>query len=365
MHTLRGVGAAVVVAGMAGAVMSNAGCARSAPNDGDGTSSTESSSQALTSVGVLAPGRSDIEGRNIYAPPDEGEIAFPMTLDVSLPGELSIETPAMVNGEFDVRIKYSKKHNYVKVHLHGKGLPYRQTFHKDFDDSTEFNQEFVTLENAHWQFWLMGTLFGRYHETAYFDSTTLKFIGTRFDFAPLGSRPQPAPGTFITAPVNAIRMICSPIFEGKPDGDLDFDYELKYDHMEDAMGSPGTVNMVLPFDLCEPDHLTNYWTNTRLTDDMFMTWDYYLQSIWNGEGIGTVFTAEPAEKPGFLGFRDNNMVGPGQIWPEIIPHGMGMDFMTAANGFGGGSIIPIHGHTYQLAPWPTSAPGQRHLCGVH
>ncbi|HEX7666504.1 MAG TPA: hypothetical protein VF407_18385, partial [Polyangiaceae bacterium] len=287
-------------------------------------------------------------------------IEFPMTMNISLPSELSIQEKSMIDGWAKVRIKYSKRRNTVDVYLTAKGLPYRKTFTKDFDDSTEFNFEYKTLPDAHWQFWLMGTLFGRYHEIAYYDSTSLKFLGTKWDFVPFGSRPFPAAGTFITAPVNAIRMICSPIFEGRPNGDLEYHYQLQYDHIADAMGSPGTVNAVLPFDLCEPDKLENYWSNTRLSDDMFMTWDYYLQSIWNGEGLGTVFTAEPAVKPGELGFRDNNMVGWGQIYPELVPQGMGMDFLTAANAFGGGSMIPIHGSTYQLKPWPDST---RHKCG--
>ncbi len=361
MRRLGILGATLFVAGLGGGVMSSAGCART-PSSTDDPTGTSSASQAITSVGVEVPasGKSDIEGRNVYAPPDEGELDFDMTNDISLPGELNIQTPAMLAGGAHVNIKYSKKANTVKVHLHAIGLPYRATFTKDFDDSTEFNQEYVTLTNAHWQFWLMGTLFGRYHETAYYDSTSLKFLGTRFDFVPIGIRPFPAAGTFITAPVNAIRMICSPIFEGQPDGRLDFEYTLQYDHIADAMGTPGTVNAVLPFDLCEPDHLTNYWTNTELTPDMFMTWDYYLESMHNGEGLGTVFTAEPDVKPVFLGVRDNDMVGWGQIWPQQVPKGFGMDFLTAANAIGGGSIRPIHGSTYQLAPWPLST---RHLCG--
>lgn len=356
MQVLRGMGAAVLVAGLGTASVSSAGCARSSGTDGP----TGTTDDALTSVGVLAPGRSDIEGRQVYAPPDEGEISFPMTEDISLPGELNIEEPSMIAGGAVVTIKYSKRANTVKIRLRAKGLPYRHTYDKVRDDSTEFNKQLVHLDNAHWQFWLFGTTFGRYHELGYYDSSSLKLLGTQWDFAPYTSKPFPTAGTYITAPVNGIRMVCSPIFEGKPNGDLDYEYTLQYDHIADAMGTPGVVNLVMPFDLCEPDKLDNYWSQAELPPSMFMTWDYYLQSIWNGEGIGSVFTAEPAEKPDFLAYRDNDMVGWGQIWPQQIPRGFGMDFLTAANGFGGGSLRPIHGSTYQLAPWPDST---RHNCG--
>ena len=326
----------------------------------DDTPSVGRETAAITVVPNLSTGISSIEGRRVYAPPDEGEFTVPLTLDFSLPGELNIQEPSMLTGEFSAHVKYSKKHNTVDITVHFKGLPYRGTFTKDFDDSTAFNEQLVTVTNAHWQFWMMGTVFGRYHETLYYDATSLKFLGTKWDFVPFGSKPFPADGTFITAPANAIRMVCSPFFEPNPDGSGDFHYQLQYDHIADLKGSPGVINTVQPFDLCEPDQLENYWTNTRLSDDMYMTWDYFLQSIWNGEGIGMVMTAEPYPKPDFLAYRDTTFVGPGNMYPQSVPWGFGMDFLTAANGPGGGSVIPIHGHTYQLSAWP---PSTRHLCG--
>ena len=358
MRGLRILGATLFVAGIGGGAMSSAGCARTPSTDDPNAASSD---EALTGpVGTLASGTSDIEGRTVYAPANEGEISYDMTNDISLPGELNIEEPSMLKGGAHVDIKYSKKANTVKVHLTAKGLPYRHTFTKNFNDSTQFNPQLTQLADAHWQFWLFGTTFGRYHELVYYDATTLAILGTQWDFAPYTSTPFPAAGTYISAPVNGIRMICSPEFEGKPNGDLDFEFTLQYDHIADAVGSPGVVNLVMPFSLCEPDGLSNYWSSVRLPDSMFMTWDYYLQSVWNGEGIGSVFTAEPPVKPPPLTFRDNDMVGWGQIWPQIIPKGTGMDFLTAANGTGGGSLRPIHGSTYQLAPWP---PSTRHNCG--
>ncbi len=306
----------------------------------------------------VGPGVSTLRGANTYAPPDEGTLDIPFTLDLSLPAELNIQTPAMVNGSARLRVTYSKKKNTVDFDAEFHGLPFRQTFTKNFDDSTPFNPQLVTVTDAHWQMWLMGTLFGRQHEDLYYDVTTpgkLPFLGTIYDFEPIGTKPFPAPGTYTTVQGNALQMICSPEFEGNPGGQGHLHFTLAYDHIADAAGTPGTVNLILPFDACRPDALSNYWTQARLPDSKFMTWDTYLESIWSGEGIGFVTTAEPFPRPPQLAFRDNDFVGWGNVFPGIVPEGFGIDFRTF------GTIIPIHGSTYQLAPWPPTS--RRNLCG--
>jgi hypothetical protein len=343
--------AAVVGAGFALA----SGCGGGSSQSAEKTRTVESALAAPPHVG---PGVSTIRGRNIYAPPDEGELDIPFTLDLSLPGELNIQTPSMVNGHARLHVKYSKRKNTVDFDAEFHGLPFRGTFTKDFDDTTPFNQQFVTVKDAHWQMWLMGTLFSRQHEDLYYDLTTpgkLPFLGTVYDFQPIGTKPFPAPGTYTTVQGNALQMVCSPEFEGNPNGEGHLHFTLQYDHIADAMGTPGTINMILPFDACHPDALSNYWTQAMLPDSKFMTWDTYLESIWGGEGIGFVTTAEPFPKPEALGVRDNDFVGWGNVYPGIVPEGFGMDFRTF------GTIIPIHGHTYQLAPWPPTS--RRNLCG--
>jgi hypothetical protein len=348
----RGCGGGLcIVAGLAFA----GGCGSDPSRSSESARTTKSELAALPNVG---PGVSTIRGRNVYAPPDEGELDIPFTLNLSLPGELNIQTPEMIAGHAGLHIKYSKSKNTVEFDAEFHGLPFRPTITKDFDDSTAFNEQLVTVTDAHWQMWLMGTLFSRQHETLYYGLTTpgkLPFLGTIYDFQPIGTKPFPAPGTFATVQANALQMVCSPEFEGKPNGEGHVRFTLKYDHIEDAMGTPGVINLILPLDACKPDALANYWTNSMLPDSKFMTWDTYLESIWSGEGIGFVTTAEPSPKPEFLAFRDNDFVGWGNVFPGVVPQGFGMDFLTF------GTIIPIHGSTYQLAPWPSTS--RRNLCG--
>jgi hypothetical protein len=332
-----------------------AGCTGESPQNGEPTATREAPLSPPPNVG---PGVSTLRGKNVYAPPNEGEIDIPFTLDLSLPGELNIQTPSMVNGSARLHIKYSRSKNTVDFDATFHGLPFRQTFTKDFDDSTAFNPQFVTVKDAHWQMWLMGTLFGRQHEDLYYDLTTpgkLPFLGTVYDFQPIGPKPFPAPGTYTTVKGNALQMVCSPEFEGKPNGEGHLHFTLQYDRIADAAGTPGTINLILPLDACKPDALSNYWTQAELPPSKFMTWDTYLESIWSGEGIGFVTTAEPFPRPPELAFRDNDFVGWGNVYPGTVPSGFGMDFRTF------GTIIPIHGSTYQLAPWPATS--RRNLCG--
>ena len=310
--------------------------------------------EPLVTPPEIANGVSDIEGRYTYADPDEGEFVIPLTLNFCLPGEFCIQDQSQIDGSATVRIVYSRARNTVDVYADFVGLPYRPTYEKRFDDSTDFNPQFMRVEDARWQMWLMGTVFGRYHETLYYDATTLQFLGTRFDFAPHGDRPFPAEGTYFTAPAPAIRMVCSPIFEGNPDGTGHLHFTLRFDRIEDAAGSQGVVNTIHPFDICEPDALTNYWTQTRLPDDMFMSFDYFLESIWNGEGIGIAMSAEPYPKPPELAYRDNTFITWGNMYPSVVPQGYGLDFRNF------GTITPISGVSEQLDPWP---PSRRHLCG--
>lgn len=314
---------------------------------------TGASSQAVA-LPPVADGVSAIENRVTYADPDEGEIVIPLTLNFCLPGELCIQEQSQIDGSAVVRMVYSRAANTVDVYADFEGLPYRPTYEKDFDDSTEFNPQFMRVEDARWQLWLMGTVFGRYHETLYYDATTLKFLGTRFDFEPIGDRPWPAEGTYFTAPAPAIRMVCSPIFEGNPDGTGHLHFQLAFDRIEDAAGTPGVVNTIHPFDICEPDALSNYWTQHRLPDDMYMSFDYFLESIHNGEGIGIAMSAEPYPKPPELAYRDNTFITWGNMYPSVVPQGYGLDFRNF------GTITPISGVTEQLDPWP---PSRRHLCG--
>lgn len=325
-------------------------------NDAENTASAEIWSPLnLASPPHLASGRSTIEGRYVYAQPDEGEITIPMFLGGSVPGEFSIVEPSMKAGSGEVKIKYSKKKNLVELRAKFKGLPYRGSWVKDYDNSSQFNVHFNEVHNAKWQLWFVGTMFGRKHENAYYSASTLKFLGTKYNFAPFTNTPPPAVGTYFPVALPMLQMVCTPIFEGKPNGEADVTFKFRYDRIEDALGSPGALYTATAFDACLPDKIDPYWTNARLPDDQFMSFDTFLQSIWNGEGIAVSMSAEPDPKPAELAFRDNTFIGWSGMYPALIPPGYAPDSRSAT-----GRIVPQPAGSYQVPPNP---PSRRNLCG--
>ncbi|MBC7173610.1 MAG: hypothetical protein H5U40_14310, partial [Polyangiaceae bacterium] len=249
---------------------------------------------------------------------------IPLNPGSSVPGEFSIED---LKGSATVRIHYDRAANTVDVYADyvDGALPYRPTYVKDYDDSTEFNPQLIRVDEARWQLWLVGTMAGPDEEDAYYSIETQRFLGTRFDFEPIGPRPFPEPGTFFTLGMPVTRMICSPIFEGTPDGEGHFHFRFDFDQMRDAAGTPGVINMAVPFDLCHPDQVTNYWTQTRLPDDQFMSFDTFLNTINIGRSIIIAQSAEPYPKPASLAYRDNTFLAWGNLYPQLIPRGYRMD----------------------------------------
>jgi hypothetical protein len=317
--------------------------------------SSETQAQILSSQAPAPVGRSVLEQRFVYALPDEGEITVPLTLDMSLPGEVSVQTPSMVAGDASVHVRYSKARNQVVVAFDAHGLPFRPTFEKQVDGSHAFNTELPVVHEARWRLWLEGTLYGHQHEDLYYRHGKPRgFLGTRYDVEPLGPRAAPLPRSFEIVQGNARQMIASPLFEGNVDGDVHFEWSLLYDRMTDAWGTPGAINLILPLDRCEPDSLSSYWTQGALPDGKVMTWDTFLASIWAGEGVGFMVTAEPAERPKSLAFRSSGFVGWANVYPSTVPNGFGLDYCTF------GTLIPIHRQTYQLPLWPRTT--RRNAC---
>jgi hypothetical protein len=348
------------VLGLAIGLFAAAGC------KAGGDSNAGVAKQGLSTPGILAPSRSTIDGHT-WATPDEGSIEFPLSLDFCNPGELCVGEPPMHKengGNAKVRFVYSKSHNTVDVYADFHNLPYRPTYTKEFDNSNEFDKQFMTVTDGKWQLWLIGDLYARHHETAYYSAFTLQFLGTTYDLQPYGPRPFPAAGTFIPVRIPVLQMICSPLFEddpstvwtapdGKRYGDAHVHFTLQYNRIADAMDTPGVINSTFPFNLCEPDEFSNYYTNTMLPDSMFMTWDHFLQSIWNGEPIMVATSVEPDPKPIEIDLRDNTFIGWGNFYPNYYPPGFGPDVM-------GGTRIIKNRPTHQNAMWPKS---RRHLCG--
>lgn len=310
------------------------------------------SAAALASVPELSNGRSTLEDRYVYAPPDEGSISWQQTQGFCLPGEFCFRG---LEGEVNIRIDYSRAAGTVDLYADWTegAYPYRQDWEKDWDDSTPFNTQPTRIDDARWQMWMMGSVIGRYRDIAYYDSTSLNFIGSRYDFVPIGTRPWPPAGTYFPVEVTAIRMFCTPMFESNPDGSGSAHFTWDWDRMEDAVGSPGVIAMILPFNLCRPDELSNYWTNTRLPDEMFMSWDWFLESIWQGEGIGIASSAEPFPKPSYLAYRDATFIAWGNFYPNSIPNPMRLDMASF------GTVIEADGINGQLDYW---APASVDLC---
>lgn len=335
-----------------GAACSLAAC--SLDKASDETASLGASVLNLSAPPVLASGRSTIEGRYVYAPPDEGEFTMHLNLGGAGAGEMVIVEPSMINGDAQVRFVYSKKKNLVEMTAKFKGLPYRPSYKREFDPTSPFNKHFMEVKNAKWQFWLIGTTFGRQREDLYFDATTLKFLGTRYDFVPIGPKPAPAPGSFFTVQAPVVQMLCSPLFEGKPNGEGEVKFRFRYDRLEDAAGTPGTIYALTAFDACKPDHYDPYWTNSRLPDEKYMTWDTVLQSIWNGENFAVAMSAEPDPKPVELAYRDNTFLGWTGYYPAEIPKGL------MANNKTGTILGPVTPGVHQAPMYP---PSRRNLCG--
>jgi hypothetical protein len=319
------------------------GCA---PEEG-----AEGARAALSSVPPTSDGRSIIEDRHVYADPDEGWIEFDMNPGGCAPAEYCIRE---LEGRARIRIHYSRERNFVDVYADytDGALPYRPTYEKSFDDSTRFNPQFMRVEDARWQLWLVGELAGPSEELAYYDLATLQFIGTQYDFEPYTDVPFPAEGTYTTLSIPATRMLCTPIFEGNEDGEGHFRFRFRFDRMEDALGSPGTINLQLPFDLCHPDELTNYWTQTRLPDSAFLSFDDFLSSIHNGRGIVVAQSAEPYPKPEVLGYRDNTFLAWANQYPQALPRGLTAQF---------GVVTEDPGVNGQNPPFP---PGVIDLCST-
>jgi hypothetical protein len=324
---------------------------RAAPSNDRGGDADIPVTLDLSKPPALSAGRSTLESRYVYAPPDEGEFTVPLSLDFSLPGEFSIQEPSMVSGSATVYVSYSKSRNVVDVKLEAHGLPYRPTFTKEVDDSTPFNRQPRTVQSARWRLWMMGTFFGRQHEDVYYQSRTPRvFLGSRYDIEPLGPNRSLLIGTYDILQGNARQMVGSAAFDPQPNGEASFGFALPYDRISDAQGTPGTLNIVLPLDTCAPDALVNYWTERRLPPEKFMTWDTFLSSIWNGEGIGFALTAEPDDRS----LRSSTFTGWGNVYPAAVPRGFGMDFCTF------GTLIPIRASSYQLDLWPATS--RRKLC---
>lgn len=264
-----------------------------------------------------ATGFSTIEQRYVYAEPDKGRLEIPLVVGTGAPNEIFIMEPVMCQEQAraNVTIDYDKQKNTVKLRAKfHKALPYRMSYTRAVDASTPYNQQPITVTDGKWQIWVVGRMF--FDSLFYYDAATLQLIGNEADF-PAGPPPNAFP-----VPVPTIQMLCTPMFEGTPNGDATFETTYRYDQMLDDRGSGGTYVAFLPYNLCKPDEYGPYYVNGGLHPSRAMSFDQVLQSIWDGNGMAISTSLEPDPKPAYLNSRDNTMIGWGGAYPAQLPKGL-------------------------------------------
>lgn len=284
---------------------------------------TAGSSWAQTAPIVPRPkatGFSTVEQRYTYAPPNKGELVIPLQIGAVAPTETVLEEPIMCSPDAtaQVTIKYDKSKNEVKfVADFHKALPYRMS-HTRPDVSTPYNQFPVSVQDGKWQMWFVTRLFS-FETNFYYDASTLQLIGNEAEF-PGGPPPNSFP---ISVPT--IHMVCSPIFEGDPNGNAHLEVTYRYDQILDDRGAGGTYAAFLPYNLCKPDQYGVYYVNGGLPVAKASNFDQVLQSIWEGYGMAISSSLEPDPKPAYLNSRDNTMIGWGGGYPATMPNGVTID----------------------------------------
>lgn len=229
-----------------------------------------------------------------------------------------------------MHVRYSRSAGKVWLKAVFEGLPYRPSFTRSKDISTPWNIHPVSVEEGKWQIWTLGRLFNVPVEI-YYDAATGDFLGSEFDF-PEGPPPLSIP---IVYPMS--HMLCSPMFEGDPDGHAVVEWEYDWDQMLDMIGSGGVIAGFIPENLCRFDKLFAYYTNGGLPADMAMSWDEVLATL-HERGIMFATSLEPDPKPDYLRARDNLMIAHIGSYPQIIPHGYTLEL-------NGGTLQPLEPDT--------------------
>ena len=265
-------------------------------------------------------GFSSIEQRYVYGTPDEGEFRLSLQPGAG-PNEVFIRDLRMCESKAELQVNYSKSANKVHFRAEFDGLPYRPSFTRSVDISNQWNTHPVQVEDGKWQIWTIGRVFGIL-VTLYYDGASGNYVGNEYDF-PDGPPPFSFP---VIYPMS--HLICSPIFEGNPNGHAEVEWEYDYDQMLDELGSGGTIAGFIPENICEPDHLIAVYTNGGIAPEDAISWDDVLDQIHHS-GIMFATSLEPDPKPDYLASRDNLMIGHLGAYPQVIPNGYTLEL----NGF--------------------------------
>ncbi len=240
----------------------------------------------------------------------KGKVKFDLELGIAGGKELVIREPSMCNGKAKVKVKWNKNNDLVRIKAKFKGLPYEPSYCFDEDPSTEFNEYPLCVEDGSWQMWFVTRFFTR-TSTWYYDAGSGDLLGNEFDLLE-----GPPPGS-IPVELPAAQMMCTDFFQPNPvnlKANVTFDFE--YDNLLDAVGSPGSVVGVLPFNLFDEDSFWIYYTSELLPLSEAQHWDDTLADIDAGIGAFIISTSvEPVPKPASLATHDQLMIG----WSEAYP----------------------------------------------
>lgn len=309
------------------------------------------SAPALTPRTVPDVGASKLEQRYVYAPPDKGSFDLDLHIGFSAPNEVAIEEPSMCGATAKARVKYDKARGFVELEAwFSKGaLPYKFSYTRTRDISTPYNQHPMSIQDGKWQLWFMGALQGK-EITFYYSLFTLQLLGSEFDF------PGGPPPNSIPVDVPVAQMMCTPIFEGKPDGSAHVKFRYDYAQLRDDRGTAGAFVTFLPLNLCEPDRLQAWYHNGGLPLSEALSFDDVLKSIWSGVGMGIASSVEPDPKPAYINSRDNLMTAWLGFYPQRVPNRIGVDLLTNTY-----VADPQCGPTRELRDFPAA---YYNLCGA-
>ena len=223
---------------------------------------------------------------------DSGAMTVPLYRGVGVPFELTVmKTPDNCAGNLRVTLSWNKQQNWVRVHLTGHDA---LAPHPSISRTEGVNYfpnplwpEQKDIASGRYQFWIIAPseeiLF-------YYDPMTLELLGSEKDFA----TPPPA----IPVLIPALIGVGSPFFQPDDNGDVDFTWTFRYDHVVrgDRPDLGHHYFTFPPTNLCEANPYRYDLSTTRPyvsapqpTSDA-RTWDDYLRA-------GLVFdtTVEPAQ----------------------------------------------------------------------
>lgn len=259
---------------------------------------------------------------------NEGELRLSLNPGGVVPPEIVVPVlPDCDSKAVDLKIRWSHDDNKVKIrakgdHVLAKRPTVSRTLGVDYVPNPFFQQP-KDIVAGRYQFWIISP---SRLLTFYYDGATLNLLGSDLDFAT-----QPANSVAIQIP--SLKMIGSDFFQPDKDGNLDFEWDIDYDHMVRGDRSdlahlfftfpPPNLCQINPFRL-DQSTLRPY-TSAPLPAAAAQSW-----SDWDRNGMVFDITIEPAttflDPPTFTNFGSYSG---GTLIAGAIPKGWSMDIDAA------------------------------------